>query len=72
MDQQVEEMRRIWRGEVPFEGRAASGLRPYRKDGPPILAGSMGRKAIARASKWADGLYSFSMNGSKKETRSDV
>jgi len=68
MDQQVEEMRRIWRGEVPFEGCAEIGPRPIQKNGPPILAGSMGPKAIARASKWADGLYSFSMNGSKKET----
>ena len=68
MDQQVEEMRRIWRGEPPFEGCAEVGPRPVQKGGPTILAGSMGPKAIARASKWADGLYSFSMNGSKKET----
>jgi len=68
MDQQVEEMRRIWRGEPPFEGCAEVGPRPFQKSGPAILAGSMGPKAIARASKWADGLYSFSMNGSKKET----
>jgi alkanesulfonate monooxygenase SsuD/methylene tetrahydromethanopterin reductase-like flavin-dependent oxidoreductase (luciferase family) len=75
MDQQVAEMRRIWRGEVPFAGCAEIGPSVIQKDGsefygPPILAGSMGPKAIARASRWADGLYSFSMNGSKKETDS--
>jgi alkanesulfonate monooxygenase SsuD/methylene tetrahydromethanopterin reductase-like flavin-dependent oxidoreductase (luciferase family) len=68
MDEQVAEMRRIWRGEPPFEGADSVGPRPFQQDGPPILAGSMGSKAIARASKWADGLYSFSMGGSKKET----
>lgn len=73
LDQQVAEMRRIWRGEAPFEGCDAVGPAVVQKGssefyGPPILAGSMGAKAIARASKWADGLYSFSMNGSRKET----
>lgn len=70
MDEQVAEMRRIWRGEPPFEGCSEVGPRPFQAGGPPILAGSMGPKAIARASKWADGLYSFSMGGSKKETAS--
>ena len=68
MDEQVAEMRRIWRGEPPFPGADPVGPRPFQKEGPPILAGSMGPKAIARASKWADGLYSFSMGGSKQET----
>lgn len=68
MDEQVAEMRRIWRGEAPFEGCSPVGPQPFQVGGPPILAGSMGPKAIARASKWADGLYSFSMSGSKKET----
>lgn len=68
MDEQVAEMRRIWRGEPPFEGADPVGPVPFQKNGPPILAGSMGPKAIARASKWADGLYSFSMGGSKQET----
>lgn len=68
MDQQVAEMRRIWRGEPPFAGADPVGPKPLQENGPPILAGSMGPKAIARASKWADGLYSFSMGGSRRET----
>lgn len=72
MDEQVAEMRRIWRGEAPFAGCDAVGPNVIQQGsefgGPPILAGSMGPKAIARVSHWADGLYSFSMGGSKQET----
>lgn len=68
MDEQISEMRRIWAGEAPFEGADPVGPKPYQNGGPPILAGAMGPKAIARASHWADGLYSFSMNGDKQET----
>jgi alkanesulfonate monooxygenase SsuD/methylene tetrahydromethanopterin reductase-like flavin-dependent oxidoreductase (luciferase family) len=73
MDEQVAEMRRIWRGEAPFAGCDPVGPEVIQKNGsefygPPILAGAMGAKPIARASKWADGLYSFSMGGSKQET----
>jgi alkanesulfonate monooxygenase SsuD/methylene tetrahydromethanopterin reductase-like flavin-dependent oxidoreductase (luciferase family) len=81
MDEQVAEMRRIWQGIPPFEGcdpvgpdviqKAPSAQTPQASEfgGPPILAGAMGPKAIARASHWADGLYSFSMGGSAQETR---
>ena len=67
-DEQIAEMRRIWAGEPPFEGADEVGPRPYQDGGLPILAGAMGPKAIARAAHWADGLYGFSMNGSKAET----
>lgn len=67
-DEQIAEMRRIWKGEPPFEGADEVGPRPYQDGGPPIWAGAMGPKAIARAAHWADGLYGFSMNGSKDET----
>jgi len=63
MDEQVAEIRRIWAGELPFEGTEAVGPRPVQPGGPPILAGSMGPKSIARAAKWADGVYSWSGNG---------
>lgn len=67
MDEQIKQMRRIWAGEVPFDGADEVGPDPVQKGGPPILAGAMGPKAITRASRWADGLYSFSMNGEKEE-----
>ncbi len=66
MDEQVNEMKRIWRGEPPFEGADEVGPRPVQKEGPSILAGSMWPKAMARAAKWSDGFYSFSMNGDVK------
>ncbi len=67
MDEQVAQIRRIWAGEAPFEGAAPVGPMPIQPGGPPILAGVMGPKAIARASKWADGVYSWSGNGDAKE-----
>ena len=66
-DAQIAEMRRIWNGEAPFEGADPVGPIPVQKGGPPILTGSMGPKAIARASHWADGIYAWSGNGRKAE-----
>jgi alkanesulfonate monooxygenase SsuD/methylene tetrahydromethanopterin reductase-like flavin-dependent oxidoreductase (luciferase family) len=63
MDQQVERMRAVWRGEPPLTGADPVGPSPVQAAGPPILAGAMGPKAIARASHWADGIYGFTMNG---------
>ena len=63
MDEQVATMKRIWAQEPPFEGADPVGPRPFQDGGPPIIAGSMGPKSIARVSHWADGLYGFAMNG---------
>ena len=67
MDEQVAQIRRIWAGEIPFEGAEPVGPRLIQPGGPPILAGVMGPKAIKRASHWADGVYSWSGNGVAKE-----
>ena len=69
MDEQVAQIRRIWAGEAPFEGAAPVGPKPVQAGGPPILAGVMGPKAIKRAAKWADGVYSWSGNGVAKEMK---
>ena len=69
MDAQVAEIRRIWAGEIPFEGAEAVGPRLVQPGGPPILAGVMGPKAIARAARWADGFYSWSGNGDAREMK---
>jgi len=63
----VASMRRIWRGEPPFEGADPVGPRPVQPGGPPILAGVMGPKATARAARWADGVYVWSGNGERGE-----
>ena len=39
LDEQVAQMRRIWRGEPPFEGADPVGPRPVQEGGPPLLAG---------------------------------
>jgi alkanesulfonate monooxygenase SsuD/methylene tetrahydromethanopterin reductase-like flavin-dependent oxidoreductase (luciferase family) len=67
-DQQIAEMKRIWSGEAPFDGADPVGPTPVQVGGPPLLAGVMGPKAMARAAHWADGVYSFSMSGSAVET----
>jgi alkanesulfonate monooxygenase SsuD/methylene tetrahydromethanopterin reductase-like flavin-dependent oxidoreductase (luciferase family) len=69
MDEQVAQIRRIWAGELPLEGAEPIGPKPVQKGGPKILAGSMGPKSIARASKWADGVYSWSGNGVAAEMK---
>jgi len=63
MDEQIETLRSIWAGEAPFDGADPVGPRPLRPGGPPILAGVMGPKSVARASRWADGLYAWSLDG---------
>lgn len=67
-DEQIAVMKNIWAGNSPFEGADPVGPTPVQAGGPPILAGVMGPKAMARAAKWADGVYSFSMGGSAAET----
>jgi alkanesulfonate monooxygenase SsuD/methylene tetrahydromethanopterin reductase-like flavin-dependent oxidoreductase (luciferase family) len=56
MDEQVATMRRIWAGEPPFPDADPVGPPPVQPGGPPLIAGVMGPKAIARAAVWADGV----------------
>jgi alkanesulfonate monooxygenase SsuD/methylene tetrahydromethanopterin reductase-like flavin-dependent oxidoreductase (luciferase family) len=63
LDEQVATIRRTWQGIAPFEGAAPVGPEPVQPGGPPILAGAMGPKSMARAARWADGLAGFDMAG---------
>jgi alkanesulfonate monooxygenase SsuD/methylene tetrahydromethanopterin reductase-like flavin-dependent oxidoreductase (luciferase family) len=56
MDDGVATMRRIWSGEPPFDGADPVGPPPVQAGGPPIVAGVMGPKALARAAVWAAGV----------------
>jgi len=67
MDRQVEEMRRVWRGEELVAGGGMIGPTPAWSDEPRLLAGAMGPKSIARCAQWADGLYAWSGNGAESE-----
>jgi len=63
LDEQVAELRRLWAGEPPFEGADPVGPAPEQEGGPPILAGALGPKAMARAAQWAGGVTGFSVSG---------
>ncbi len=56
MDDQVAVMQRIWAGEPPFEGADPVGPPPVQAGGPPLVAGVVGPKALARAARWAVGV----------------
>jgi len=67
MDRQIEEMRRVWRGEDMVAGAGPIGPAPSLAAGPKLLAGTMGPKSIERCAQWADGLYAWSFNAEKDE-----
>lgn len=69
LDEQVSELRRLWAGEAPFDGADPVGPLPLREGGPPLLAGALGPKAMARAARWADGVTGFSVSGRGAEMR---
>jgi alkanesulfonate monooxygenase SsuD/methylene tetrahydromethanopterin reductase-like flavin-dependent oxidoreductase (luciferase family) len=56
MDEQVSTMRAIWAGQPPFDGADPVGPAPLQEGGPPIIAGVLGPKALARAAHWAAGV----------------
>lgn len=66
LDEQVAEMKKVWRGEPLWEGADEAGPRSPQGANIPLYAGAMGPKAIARAAKWADGIYGVSMPGDRE------
>lgn len=56
MDEQIGVMRSIWRGQPPFPDADPVGPPPVQDGGPPLVAGAMGPKALARAARWAAGV----------------
>ncbi len=56
LDEQVVELRRLWRGEPAFPDTDPIGPAPAQAGGPRLLAGSQGPKGLARAASWADGI----------------
>lgn len=56
MDEQVARMQEIWSGEPPFPGAEPVGPQPVQDGGPPLVAGVLGPKALARAARWAAGV----------------
>lgn len=62
LDDGVAELRRLWAGGAAFEGADPTGPSCVQDGGPPILAGAMGPKALARAAQWADGVSGFTID----------
>ncbi len=61
LDEQVDTMRAVWRGDVVVEGVPPIGPTPVQPGGPPILTAAMGPKSLARSARWADGLSGFDL-----------
>ncbi len=55
LEQTIETMRRVWRGEPAGDNAGPVGPKPVQPGGPPIYIGAMSDAAIARVGKYADG-----------------
>src|SRR5690606_33232719 len=60
LDDQVDELRRLWAGEPILEGAPALGPPVVQPGGPPLYIGATGPKALRRAARWAVGVSGFS------------
>jgi alkanesulfonate monooxygenase SsuD/methylene tetrahydromethanopterin reductase-like flavin-dependent oxidoreductase (luciferase family) len=64
LDDNIEIMRSIWRGELPWpDATLPVGPPPVQSGGPPLYMSASGPKALARAAKWADGWIGYFMHG---------
>ena len=70
LDDSVNAMRRIWRGEPAEPSGTVLGPPPFREGGPVLHCSALGPKALQRAVKWACGYQGFTPNGSKDEMMS--
>ncbi len=70
LDEGVAELRRLWRGEPAYAGGSPVGPAPTRSGGPPLWAGALGPKSMARAAQWADGVTGFSIGAVREEMAS--
>ena len=72
LDEGGAQLQALWAGEPPFEGAAPVGPPCVQAGGPPLLAGAMGPKALARAAKWADGVSGFALTADGEEMAAAV
>ena len=72
LDEGVAELRRLWSGGAPFDGADPIGPLPVQYGGPPLLAGAMGPKGLARAAAWADGISGFALTADGDEMAAAV
>ncbi len=67
VDEQVAELRRLWSGGEPVPGAPPLGPPVVQEGGPPLYAGALGPKSLARAARWAHGITGFSLNADPAE-----
>ncbi|WP_068016916.1 LLM class flavin-dependent oxidoreductase [Nocardia mexicana] len=67
LDRAVGELRSLWSGEPPSGATDPVGPACVQPGGPPVLAGALGPKSLARAAQWADGVVAFSVGGTPSE-----
>lgn len=67
LDEKVAELKALLAGQPPFPGADPVGPATVQPDGPMILAGAMGPKAMKRAAVWSDGISAFSIAGDAAE-----
>jgi alkanesulfonate monooxygenase SsuD/methylene tetrahydromethanopterin reductase-like flavin-dependent oxidoreductase (luciferase family) len=72
LDDGVGELRRLWAGGAAFDGADPIGPPCVQPGGPPLLAGAMGPKALARAARWADGVSGFALTADAGEMSAAV
>ncbi|KAA1419698.1 LLM class flavin-dependent oxidoreductase [Nocardioides humilatus] len=63
----VETMRRVWAGERVTDAVRPVGPPPLQPGGPEILVGTMGKKTIRSAARWADGVAGVTLNADVDE-----
>lgn len=62
VDDQVAEMRRLWSSEPALPDAPPLGPPPVQPGGPPLYAGALGPKSMARAARWATGISGFNLS----------
>ena len=62
LETRVRTLQRVWAGENLTGATRPVGPSPHRPDGPPLLVGSHGRRTVAAAAAWADGLAGMSLD----------
>ncbi|WP_459546598.1 LLM class flavin-dependent oxidoreductase [Nocardia sp. X0981] len=63
LDSAVAGLRALWAGEPPSGTTDPIGPPCVQPGGPPVLAGALGPRSLARAARWADGVVAFSVGG---------
>lgn len=63
LDRAVGELRALWAGGPAVDDGNPIGPPCVQAGGPPVLAGALGPKSLARAARWADGVVAFSVGG---------